>query len=68
MKNILFVSGVNLKNPMRGTPLRIYNFLQQINKESNLFICCQDIDDHLKKNFIFYPEGHGFDKDRKTHV
>lgn len=62
MKNILFVSSVNLKNPMRGTPLRIYNFLQQIGKENNLFICCQDIDDHLKKNFIFYPQYRGIKK------
>lgn len=55
MKNVLFIDDVSIKNPIRGTPLRIRNFLVQIRREHNLFICTKDVPDDFKDSFIPYP-------------
>lgn len=60
MKNILFISNVSLKNPIRGTPLRIYNFLIQIKSNHKLFICAKDVPVELSDYFMFYPGGSAF--------
>ena len=62
MKNILFICNISLKNPIRGTPLRIYNFLNQIRKKNNLFICTKDINEDLNISFIPYPGYKGLKK------
>lgn len=55
MKNILFIDDVSIKDPIRGTPIRIHNFLIQIKKEHNLFVCTKDAPDDFKDFFIPYP-------------
>jgi glycosyltransferase involved in cell wall biosynthesis len=55
MKHILFVSNVRLKDPIRGTPLRIYNFLNQIQKEHILWICAAEVPGFFQDFFIPYP-------------
>jgi len=55
MKRLLFIASGPLKRPVKGTPLRIYYFLQQIKKEHQLFVCAQDMDDDRDIHFFRYP-------------
>ncbi len=61
-KSILFVCPVALKNPVRGTPLRIYNFLRQIRKAHNLLVCVKDVEPDLEDIFVPYPSLAGWQK------
>lgn len=54
-KNILFINKISLDNPMRGTPLRIYNFLDQMSGEFNLYVSADDIDKKLNVEFFQFP-------------
>lgn len=49
---ILFISSGSLNNPIKGTPLRIYNFLLQISKEHDLLIYAKDVPNNLLSNFV----------------
>ena len=62
MKNILFVTDITLKNPIRGTPLRICNVLKQITKQHNVIVCAKDFDEHTDFEFITYPTSSNFQK------
>lgn len=62
MKNILFITDISLKNPIRGTPLRIYNILQQIRKQHKVIVCAKDCDAHADFEFIPYPAFSNFQK------
>lgn len=62
MKNVLFIADISLKNPIRGTPLRIYNFLLQIKKKHKIYACVKDIKEEDKINFIPFPRLGGFKK------
>lgn len=57
MKNILFIADVSLKNPIKGTPLRMLNLITQISKENNVFICSRDVRGNIKDKFYLYPSG-----------
>jgi len=52
MKNVLFIARVSLKDPNRGTPLRIYNFLLQIKKRHNLFVMVDDVRESDGFNYL----------------
>jgi len=54
-KNILFITKVSLDNPVRGTPLRIYNFIRQISKENNVLVCAEAKDAGLDNIFFAFP-------------
>lgn len=56
MKTIFFVSNVSLKNPNRGTPLRIVNILYQLEKYYHLIVCTQDVPDGAGWHHISYPD------------
>lgn len=62
MKRILFLLDVSLKNPTRGTPLRIYHFLEQLRKSHELYVCCQDVPSEYESVFVPYPTGSYFKK------
>lgn len=53
---ILYLSPINLKEPKRGTPIRIVNLLRQINKRHELFISCTDVDEEFKNVHVPYPQ------------
>lgn len=57
MKKILFITNSKLKDPKRGTPLRMLSVARQIAKEHQLIVCTQDIADDIKVEFVPYPNG-----------
>lgn len=57
MKKILFLSDINLENPNRGTPIRIYHFLKEISKEHDLRISVRKVPKDLENICIIYPTG-----------
>ncbi|MFA5126625.1 MAG: glycosyltransferase [Patescibacteria group bacterium] len=61
-KNVLFVSSVKLDNPMRGTPLRIYKFILQIQKANNIWVCAQTGHKDFADNFFEIPKVNPFKK------
>jgi len=62
MKNILYISSINLKNPCRGTPLRIFNILKQVKKKNNLIVYVKDFDIRGDVNFFKFPNLNFFTK------
>lgn len=61
-KNILFISKISLDNPMRGTPLRIYKFIEQISKEHNLWVSFDSFKGKSNVKFIKFPNTNLFNK------
>jgi len=61
-RRILFVSHINLKNPVRGTPIRLYEVLKQIKTRHELTVCAADVNDDLQPLFVPYPPGKGWSK------
>lgn len=55
MKNILFLANGPLKNPVKGTPIRINSFLSQIARDHRLIVCADDMDDIDGVSFKPYP-------------
>jgi len=55
MKNILFIANGPLKDPLKGTPIRIYNFLYQIAKDHRLVVCADNMDNIDGVIFKPYP-------------
>ncbi|MDD2785426.1 MAG: glycosyltransferase family 4 protein [Patescibacteria group bacterium] len=53
--NILYISPINLKDPKRGTPIRIVNLLRQMRKQHELSVSCADVDAEFDGAFVQYP-------------
>jgi len=54
-KNILFIANGPLEDALKGTPIRIQNFLKQITKKHNLFVCADNMDKINGVKFFSYP-------------
>ncbi|MHA1694075.1 MAG: glycosyltransferase family 4 protein [Candidatus Helarchaeota archaeon] len=62
MKNILYISSINLKDPCRGTPLRIFNILKQVSKKNNLIAYVKDFNISEDISFFKLPQLNFFTK------
>jgi len=54
---ILFIANGPLKDPLKGTPIRIYNFLYQISKDHDLTVCADNMNDIVGVDFKLFPRG-----------
>jgi glycosyltransferase involved in cell wall biosynthesis len=55
MKTILFITSGSLRDSKRGTPIRIYNFIKQIQKEHRVIVSALEIDTNFVERFVPYP-------------
>jgi glycosyltransferase involved in cell wall biosynthesis len=55
MKRILFIANGPLEKPIKGTPIRIKEFFQQIKKEHQLVVVAENMDPDPDIRFIKYP-------------
>lgn len=53
---VLFITKISLKNPVRGTPLRIDNFIKQIGQEHDIYVSALDIAENSKIKFFPYRQ------------
>ncbi len=56
-KKILFITSGSLQDPKRGTPIRIYNFIQQMQKEHQVIVSAPAVDAGFTNQFLPYPTG-----------
>ncbi len=52
MKKILLITSESIRDPKRGTPIRILNFVRQISREHQLFVSASEVDDGLAIRFV----------------
>lgn len=62
MKTVLFLIDTPLKDPIRGTPIRIVNVLRELRKHHHVFVCATDVSAEFNDIFISYPKGSFFEK------
>lgn len=55
-KKILYLTHASLKDPMRGTPIRMRHIAKQLNRGHNLIVCATEIDQNDDFEFVEYPQ------------
>lgn len=62
MSKVLFLSDIELKNPMRGTPIHVARLLTELRREHDMVVCAASVPDDLTDVFVQYPRGGGLGK------
>ncbi len=57
MKKILFITSESLQDPKRGTPIRILNFIKQLQKAHEVVVSSPAIDQGFSDKYRAYPSG-----------
>jgi glycosyltransferase involved in cell wall biosynthesis len=55
MKKILFFTSESCDNPKRGTPIRIYNFIEQLSQSNEVIVVAPNIDARLRVTRTDWP-------------
>lgn len=64
MSKVLFLCDIELRNPMRGTPIHVARLLQELRRTHELAVCAASVPEALQDVFVPYPRSKGIGKMR----
>lgn len=62
MSKVLFLCDIELRNPMRGTPIHVARLLTELRREHDMVICAASVPEALQDVFVPYPRETGIRK------
>jgi glycosyltransferase involved in cell wall biosynthesis len=62
MSKVLFLCDIELRNPMRGTPIHVARLLTELRSEHDLVVCAASVPPALEDIFVPYPRVGGIGK------